>query len=144
MPGALVAGFIPAYSCRLSRPINGTPYDVSGMIALAELYITRSYTSSDGTIQTRRESAGFRHYRHNSNGTITHFNEQVFQETFNGLWFWGGPGYNTLPLTDENGTVIGEIVKEQESFDLNGPPPVDTDTAVDTDTTVDTATIIVE
>ncbi len=134
----------PGADIPFSVNVSNLPYDVSGMIALAELYITRSYTSSDGTIQTRRESAGSRHYRHNSNGTISHFNEQVFQETFSGLWFWGGPGYNTLPLTDENGTVIGEIVKEQESFDLNGPPPVDTDTVVDTDTTVDTATIIVE
>ncbi|MBN2718926.1 MAG: hypothetical protein JXX14_23975, partial [Deltaproteobacteria bacterium] len=140
---AILGDYICTPGVDISFNINASdlPFNTAGMISQANILVTTSFSNSSGTITTFNNIADMRYYHHNTDGTITHFTEEVFQDTYDGYWFKSDPAVNNrLPLLDEDSDVVGEIESVQEGVDLNGPDGPDTDTIADTET----ATIILE
>ncbi|MBN2529172.1 MAG: hypothetical protein JXR76_22475 [Deltaproteobacteria bacterium] len=117
------------------------PFNTPGMITDMGITVIEYRTAPDGSTYTQKNFTGGRYYKHNSDGTITHFNNEEFIDTFDGYMFKSPNPYAGIPLVDSNGNVNGRILNVQiivdEEFDLSS---IDTETDPDTDTAI----IIVE
>ena len=133
--------FTPGVEIPFYFTADELPFDLQGLIVEMTIVTIEQRTAVDGNTYTFRENAGSRYYTHNSDDTITHFNEQEFFDTYYGFTFLGTGAGTEIPLLDELNNVGGYIVAEEILLDED--LVLEDDTETDTDTSVDTSTIIV-
>ncbi|MBN2671638.1 MAG: hypothetical protein JXX29_08185, partial [Deltaproteobacteria bacterium] len=107
------------------------PFKTIGMIATATIKLTTHYPLGDGTTRDIEEHTAQRYYTHNwVNGTITHFNEQEFQETFNSIGFQKSDESVGIRIYDQEGNLAGFVLEAGFEEVEDEQPDTDSDTGV--------------
>ncbi len=95
-------------------PASLLPFNITGAIVNVSLKVSQQYEDAAGIMRTYSESCGDRYYKHNGDGTLTHFNYETFWDTFDACLFNVENASDGQPLLDNDGDQVGLVLSECE------------------------------